>query len=252
MTKTAKTVLFAEDEPLARDLLRDAIYAHPMLRLVGEAADGASALARIRQLRPEVVFMDIQMPEMTGLEVLRRLDYLPQIVFTTAYDQYAVTAFELHAVDYLLKPFTPARFADAVARLLDGPLHARDTLAGALAQAGGGPASGPARLERILVRDRGRIFPLAVGDIEYMKADSKYTVIAARGQSFLVRIGISELEVQLDPAHFIRVHRSALVNLDFVDSMRADDQSQLQIRMRDGSVVTASREASKLLRDMAI
>jgi two-component system LytT family response regulator len=248
MNQTAKTVFFAEDEPLARDVLRDAIYAHPGLRLVGEAADGASALERIGQLRPDVVFMDIQMPEMTGLEVLRRLDYLPQIVFTTAYDQYAVTAFELHAVDYLLKPFTRARFAASVARLLEGSTQERAGLEDALARA----ASGPARLDRILVRDRGRIFPLAVGEIEYMKADSKYTVIVARGQHFLVRIGISELETQLDPRRFIRVHRSALVNLDFVESMRADEQSQLQICMRDGACIGANREASKLLREMAI
>ena len=245
---TMKTVFFAEDEPLARDVLRDAIYAHPGLRLVGEAADGASALAHITRLRPDVVFMDIQMPEMTGLEVLRRLDYLPQIVFTTAYDQYAVTAFELHAVDYLLKPFTQARFAAAVARLLDGSVHARDTLDSALSHA----SAAPARLERILVRDRGRIFPLATSEIEYMKADSKYTVIVARGQTFLVRIGISELEAQLDPARFVRIHRSALVNLDFVESMRADEQSQLQIHMRDGAVLGANRDASKILRDMAI
>ncbi|MGG7607228.1 LytR/AlgR family response regulator transcription factor [Massilia sp. BKSP1R2A-1] len=243
-----KTVFFAEDEPLARDVLRDAIYAHPGLRLVGEAADGASALAHITRLRPDVVFMDIQMPEMTGLEVLRRLDYLPQIVFTTAYDQYAVTAFELHAVDYLLKPFTRARFAAAVARLLEGPVHARDTLDSALTHA----SAAPARLERILVRDRGRIFPLATSEIEYMKADSKYTVIVARGQTFLVRIGISELEAQLDPARFVRIHRSTLVNLDFVESMRADEQSQLQIHMRDGTVLGANRDASKILRDMAI
>jgi two-component system LytT family response regulator len=248
---TMKTAFFAEDEPLARDLLRDAIYAHPSLRLVGEAADGAEALQRITRLRPEVVFMDIQMPELTGLDVLRRLDYLPQIVFTTAYDQYAVTAFELHAVDYLLKPFTQARFAAAVARLLDGAVPARDTLDSALAHAANKSAA-PARLERILVRDRGRIFPLAAGEIEYMKADSKYTVIAARGQNFLVRIGISELEAQLDPARFVRIHRSALVNLDFVESMRADDQSQLQIHMRDGTVLGANRDASKILRDMAI
>lgn len=243
-----KTVFFAEDEPLARDVLRDAIYAHPGLRLVGEAADGASALERILLLRPEVVFMDIQMPEMTGLEVLRRLDYLPQIVFTTAYDQYAVTAFELHAVDYLLKPFTRARFAASVARLLEGAAQERPALEDALLRATGAAA----RLDRILVRDRGRIFPLAVGEIEYMKADSKYTVIVARGQHFLVRIGISELETQLDPTRFIRVHRSALVNLDFVESMRADEQSQLQICMRDGSCIGANREASKLLREMAI
>jgi len=251
MNMSTKTTFFAEDEPLARDLLRDAIYAHPGLRLVGEAMDGASALTQIEHLRPEVVFMDIQMPEMTGLEVLRRLDYLPRIVFTTAYDQYAVTAFELNAVDYLLKPFTKARFAAAVERLLEGPAHGRESLGLALAQASANvpPA---ARLERILVRDRGRIFPLATGDIEYMKADSKYTVIAARGQNFLVRIGISELEAQLDPARFVRIHRSALVNLDFVESMRADDQSQLQIHMRDGTVLGANRDASKILRDMAI
>lgn len=246
---TARTVFIAEDEPLARDVLRDFIYAHAGLRLVGEAADGASALAQIERIRPEIVFMDIQMPEMTGLEVLRRLTVVPDIVFTTAYDQYAVTAFELNAVDYLLKPFTRARFDAAVARLLESPGAARDVLDGALARAA---QKSPSRIERILVRDRGRIFPLSVNEIAYLKADAKYTAIMARGQTFLVRIGISELEAQLDPGRFIRIHRSALVNLDFVDSMRADEQSQLEITMRDGAVLTASREASKVLREMAI
>lgn len=246
---TTRTVFIAEDEPLARDVLRDAIYAHDGLRLVGEAADGASALAQINRTRPDVVFMDIQMPEMTGLEVLRRLECAPAIVFTTACDQYAVTAFELNAVDYLLKPFTRARFQAAVARLLESPPAPREIVDHALAQAA---RREPARLERILVRDRGRIFPLSLNEIAYLKADSKYTAIAARDQTFLVRIGISELEAQLDPARFIRVHRSALVNLDFVDSMRADDQSQLIIQMRDGTTLTASRDASKVLREMAI
>jgi two-component system LytT family response regulator len=246
---TTKTVFIAEDEPLAREVLRDAIYAHAGLRLVGEAADGASALAQINQIRPDVVFMDIQMPEMTGLEVLRRLSCAPHIVFTTAYDQYAVTAFELNAVDYLLKPFTRARFDAAVARLLEPARPAPEVVGEALAQA---VQRTQGRLERILVRDRGRIFPLSLNEIEYLKADSKYTAIIARGQTFLVRIGISELEAQLDPARFIRIHRSALVNLDFVDSMKADDQSQLLIQMRDGTSLMASREASKVLREMAI
>jgi two-component system LytT family response regulator len=244
-----KTVFIAEDEPLAREVLRDAIYAHAGLRLVGEAADGAAALAQINLLRPEVVFMDIQMPEMTGLEVLKRLDCTPHIVFTTAYDQYAVTAFELNAVDYLLKPFTRARFDAAVARLLEPVQAAPEAMGAALAQA---ITRVPGRLERILVRDRGRIFPLSLNEIAYLKADAKYTAIAARGQTFLVRIGISELEAQLDPARFIRIHRSALVNLDFVESMKADEQSQLLIQMRDGTSLTASREASKVLREMAI
>jgi two-component system LytT family response regulator len=245
----SRTVYIAEDEPLAREVLRDAIYAHPSLRLVGEAGDGATALAQINQIQPDVVFMDIQMPELTGLEVLRRLSCMPDIVFTTAYDQYAVAAFELNAVDYLLKPFTRARFDAAVARLLESPSLPREIVDTALTQA---TQRAPGRLERILVRDRGRIFPLSLNEIAYLKADSKYTAIAARGQTFLVRIGISELEAQLDPARFIRIHRSALVNLDFVDSMRADEQSQLVIQMRDGMVLTASREASKVLREMAI
>jgi two-component system LytT family response regulator len=246
-----KTVFIAEDEPLARDVLRDAIYSHACLRLVGEAADGASALAQIERIRPDVVFMDIQMPEMTGLDVLRHLTFTPAIVFTTAYDQYAVTAFELNAVDYLLKPFTRARFDAAVARLLEdgAPAPDRNVLDSTLEQAGRRTTG---RVERILVRDRGRIFPLAANEIEYLKADAKYTAIVARGQTFLVRIGISELEAQLDPGRFIRIHRSTLVNLDFVDSMRADDQSQLLITMRDGTVLTANREASKILREMAI
>jgi two-component system LytT family response regulator len=249
----SRTVYIAEDEPLARELLRDAIYAHPGLRLVGEAGDGATALQQIDQVQPDVVFMDIQMPELTGLEVLRRLHCAPQIVFTTAYDQYAVTAFELNAVDYLLKPFTRARFDAAVARLLESPAPPQAIVDAALVQAAQRKEGHHAgRLERILVRDRGRIFPLSLNEIEYLKADSKYTAIVARGQTFLVRIGISELEVQLDPTRFIRIHRSALVNLDFVDSMRADEQSQLVIQMRDGVVLTASREASKVLREMAI
>ncbi len=248
-----KTVLIAEDEPLARETLRDWIAEQPMLALVGEAADGASALEQINRIKPDVVFMDIQMPEMTGLEVLRRLEHLPEIVFTTAFDQYAVTAFELNAVDYLLKPFSRARFDAAVERLMD-PGEGGEGVGSAAVKAALDMAAGRelTRLDRILVRDRGRIFPLAAAEIEYLKADAKYTAIVARGKTFLVRIGISELEARLDPARFVRIHRSALVNLDFVESMQADEQSQLQLMMKDGSVLVASRDGSRMLRDMSI
>jgi two-component system LytT family response regulator len=248
-----KTVLIAEDEPLARETLRDWIAEQPMLALVGEAADGASALEQINRIKPDVVFMDIQMPEMTGLEVLRRLEHLPEIVFTTAFDQYAVTAFELNAVDYLLKPFSRARFDAAVERLMEpGEGGDEAETGGAKAALDMATSREATRLDRILVRDRGRIFPLAAAEIEYLKADAKYTAIVARGKTFLVRIGISELEARLDPARFVRIHRSALVNLDFVESMQADDQSQLQLMMKDGSVLVASRDGSKMLRDMSI
>lgn len=248
-----KTVLIAEDEPLARETLRDWIAEQPMLALVGEAADGASALEQINRIKPDVVFMDIQMPEMTGLEVLRRLEHLPEIVFTTAFDQYAVTAFELNAVDYLLKPFSRARFDAAVERLMEpGDAGGAADMGEARAALGMASSREVTLLDRILVRDRGRIFPLAAAEIEYLKADAKYTAIVARGKTFLVRIGISELEARLDPSRFVRIHRSALVNLDFVESMQADEQSQLQLHMKDGSVLVASRDGSKMLRDMSI
>jgi two-component system LytT family response regulator len=244
-----KTVFIAEDEPLAREVLRDAIYAQPRLRLIGEAADGASALTHIEQTRPDIVFMDIQMPEMTGLDVLRKLSFTPSIVFTTAYDQYAVSAFELNAVDYLLKPFTRARFNAAVARVLEAPDLSREVMDETLVRAA---LSTHAPIERMLVRDRGQIIPIPVSEIAYLKSDSKYTMIAARGRSFLVRIGITELEAQLDPTRFMRIHRSALINLDFVESMKPDEQSLLLVKMRDGVSLTASREVSKILRDMTI
>jgi two-component system, LytTR family, response regulator len=273
-----KTVLICEDEPLARETLRDFIAAWPELQLVGEAHDGEQALALIDTLAPQIVFMDIQMPLLTGLEVLRRVQKMPATIFTTAYDQHAVTAFELNAVDYLLKPFSQDRFDVAVRRLLDDVAQA--TQAAQAAQATHAPKADPAaradpagqtqldalaslvganpgaaglqRLSRILVRDRGRIFPLDLAQIEYLKSDTKYTLIASAGKSYLVRVALSELEARLPPERFLRIHRSAIINLDFVVSMKPDEQSQLDIEMTDGSVLTANREASRQLRDVSI
>jgi two-component system, LytTR family, response regulator len=241
----SKTVLICEDEPLARETLRDFIGAREELVLIGEASDGAMALKMIRALSPQLVFMDIQMPEMTGLQVLQQLSDLPAIVFTTAYDQHAVAAFELNAVDYLLKPFSRERFDLAVQRVLEEPAAPRAATEQAL-------ANNDEPLSRILVRDRGQIFPIAVGEIEYLKSDSKYTMVAARGSTFYVRVPLSDLEPRLDAKRFLRVHRNAIVNLDFVLAMKPDEQSQLEIQMRDGSKLLANRDASRLLRDMSI
>jgi two-component system, LytTR family, response regulator len=242
-----KTVLICEDEPLARETLRDFIGTRAELVLVGEAGDGVQALKMIRAIKPDIVFMDIQMPELTGLQVVKQLTQLPAIIFTTAYDQHAVTAFELNAVDYLLKPFSQERFDAAVQRVLEEPATPRAAAELALTADNGNEA-----LTRILVRDRGQIFPIPLTEIEYLKSDSKYTMVAARGSTFYVRLPLSELEPRLDAKRFLRVHRNAIVNLDFVVSMKPDDQSQLEIHMRDGSKLLANRDASKLLRDMSI
>jgi two-component system LytT family response regulator len=252
---TVCTTLIAEDEPLAREGLADWVRAMPQLQLVGAVGDGASALAAIRAHRPQLVLMDIQMPGLTGLEVLRALAgdaprALPAVIFTTAYDAHALTAFELHAVDYLLKPFSHERFTEAVD-------HALQNLAAAGGSEGGvdhalpaleATAAAQAPLNRVLVRDMGRIIPLHVDAIEYLRSDTKYTALVSKGKNHLVRLPIVSFEQRLDPSRFLKVNRSCIVNLDFVESMTPDESSQFIVQMRDGTRVTASREVSKQLR----
>ena len=238
--------LIAEDEPLAAESLADWVRAMPQLDLVGVCGDGESALAAIHEHQPALVLLDIQMPGLTGLQVMRALaggPALPAVIFTTAYDEHALTAFELHAVDYLLKPFSQDRFEDAVA-------HALETRAPALDAIEAAAQAGP--LTRILVRDQGRIFPLAVDAIEYLRSDTKYTAIASKGRSYLVRLPITSFEQRLDMQRFLKVNRSCIVNLDFVESMTPDESSQFIVALRDGTRVTASREVSKALRAQSL
>jgi len=241
---TPTRVLIAEDEPLAAEGLAEWVAQMPQLALVAVCADGETALAQIRALQPELVLMDIQMPGLTGLQVLKALaddGPRPAVIFTTAYDEHALTAFELHAVDYLLKPFSRERFVEAVAHALQSP-PSLDATVEALQQPGGEP------LTRVLVRDQGKIFPLHVDAIEHLRSDTKYTAITSKGKSYLVRLPITSFEKRLDPSRFLKVNRSCIVNLDFVDAMTPDESSQFVVQMRDGTRVTASREVSKQLR----
>lgn len=245
--------LIAEDEPLAREGLANWVRQMPQLELVADVADGTSALQAIRQQRPGLVLMDIHMPGLTGLQVLRALAddaaasgaALPRVIFTTAYDEHALTAFELHAVDYLLKPFAQERFVQAVQHALQAPAVAE---APGLALEAAQPGAGAEPLTRVLLRDQGKIFPVQVAAIEYLRSDTKYTAIVSQGRSYLVRVPITSFESRLDPAHFLKISRSCIVNLDFVVAMTPDDSSQFVVQMRDGTRVTASREVSRQLR----
>jgi two-component system LytT family response regulator len=248
MTELTK-VLIAEDEPLAAEALADWVAQMPSLQLVATCGDGASALAQIRALRPDLVLMDIQMPVLTGLQVLQAMAgdaHQPSVIFTTAYDEHALTAFELHAVDYLLKPFTHERFVEAINHV---QRDARTALAGAV-DALQTPDGAP--LTRVLVRDQGRIFPINVDAIEHLRSDTKYTALAVKGKSYLVRLPIVTFEQKLDPARFVKLHRSCIVNLDFVESLTPDDNSQLVARMTDGTLITANRDVSRKLREQSI
>jgi len=242
-------VLIAEDEPLAAEALADWVAQMPTLQLVASCGDGASALAQIRALQPDLVLMDIQMPVLTGLQVLQALAgdaHQPAVIFTTAYDEHALTAFELHAVDYLLKPFSHERFVEAIAHV---QRDARAALAGAV-DALQAPDGAP--LTRVLVRDQGRIFPISVDAIEHLRSDTKYTALAVKGRSYLVRLPIVTFDQRLDPTKFVKLHRSCIVNLDFVESLTPDENSQLVARMTDGTLITANRDVSRKLREQSI
>jgi two-component system, LytTR family, response regulator len=243
-------VLIAEDEPLARDGLADWVRATPGLTLIGAVGDGEAALRAIREQAPQLVLMDIQMPGLTGLQVLRALQTeggaLPQVIFTTAYDEHALAAFELHAIDYLLKPFARERFDEAVQHVLAQGQDERPLQALERAETPEAP------LTRLLVRDMGKIIPLQVERIEYLRADTKYTAIISAGHTYLVRLPITHFAQRLDAARFLKVNRSCIVNLDFVEAMTPDDSSQLVVQLRDGSRFTASREVSKELRSQSL
>ncbi|MBS0448412.1 MAG: response regulator transcription factor [Proteobacteria bacterium] len=243
--------LIAEDEPLAAEGLAEWVEQLPQLELVATCGDGASALDAIRRLQPGLVLMDIHMPGMTGLQVLRALAddpdvAAPAVIFTTAYDEHALTAFELHAADYLLKPYTHERFVEAVDHALQAPRG--QALPALEAVQGDEPAGAAEPLSRILVRDQGKIFPLVVDAIEYLRSDTKYTAIVSKGRSYLVRLPIAAFEKRLDPGRFLKVNRACIVNLDFVEAMTPDDSSQLVVQLADGTRITASREVSKQLR----
>jgi len=252
------TTLIAEDEPLASEGLAGWVRQMPQLELVACVADGTSALQAIRQQRPGLVLMDIHMPGLSGLQVLRALaddaaasgEPLPRVIFTTAFDEHALTAFELHAVDYLLKPFAQERFVEAVQHALLAPPASASEGPGLALQAAqpAQPGSTAEPLTRVLVRDQGKIFPVQVGAIEYLRSDTKYTAIVSQGRSYLVRVPITSFEMRLDAAHFLKISRSCIVNLDFVVAMTPDESSQFVVQMRDGTRVTASREVSRQLR----
>ena len=241
MTIKRTTTLIAEDEPLASEGLAEWVRELPELELVGVRADGPGTLQALRELAPELVLMDIHMPGMNGLQVLRALagdpgHPPPTVIFTTAYDE--------HAVDYLLKPFSQERFVEAVRHALQG-VGARDAALPALAAASHAEVE---PLTRVLVRDGGKIFPLMVDAIECLRSDTKYTAIVSRGRSHLVRLPLSAFEKRLDASRFLKINRACIVNLDFVVAMVPGENSQLEVQLKDGTRVTASREVSRQLR----
>lgn len=251
---TALSVFVVDDEPLARRKLASLIAEVPWVAPLGEAGDGGAGLEAITELRPDVVFLDIHMPELSGLEVVEKLTYLqpvPAVVFTTAFDRYAVTAFELNAIDYLLKPFGRRRFLAALERARQIAEMRRG--AAVLDRAHGvlGDAGTMAQQDRLFVRERNAIVPVALTEIERIEGQDDYALLHTRGRRHLISLRIRDLESWLPSPPFLRVHRSHIVNLDYVNLLAGLDDARFEVHMQDGTTVPVSRARSQQIRKLS-
>jgi two-component system LytT family response regulator len=245
--------LVVDDERLARRKLRDLIAQVEWMVCVGEAVDGEAAVAEIERLQPDLLFLDIEMPGLSGVQVLERLqeaESAPVVIFTTAYDRYAVTAFELGAVDYLLKPFGAVRFLKAMDRarpLIDAQ---QGRVSVKCANEAIERRRGKLPLERIFVRARSSIMPICLSKIHHIKAQVDYVMLYVQGHGYLVNLRMNQLETQLPNPPFLRVHRSHIVNLDYVKRIDTIENSRLQVRMTGGAIVPVSRVRAQSIRSM--
>ena len=235
--------LIAEDEAPARENLKEYLAEVPWLTVVGEAKDGAEALAAIDASKPDLLFLDVRLPELSGLEVARRMGHACEIVFTTAYDRFAIAAFELGALDYLMKPFGRERLATALGRVRErlGRTSVPDA---ERARA----ALEPGPLRRLFVRQGERIVPVPTRSIVRVQAAGDYAEVHTPTGTFLLHLSLGELVARLDPGVFEQVHRSHIVNLDEVREMRPFDERRLVLHLKNGEEVVASRSASEGLR----
>jgi two-component system LytT family response regulator len=243
--------VIVDDEPLARTRLKRLLAAHPAIEIAGEAGDGEAACRLIDEVSPDLVFLDVQMPGLSGFDVLARLDPRPRVIFITAYDEFAVRAFEEQAVDYLLKPVEPARLERALERVTGtdsaGARVEEERLA-RLIEAVERRRTGP---RRIAVRRGPKVVLVEPASILFCRAEDKYTVLyTAEGEHILDRT-IEDLEQSLDPSMFLRIHRSVLVNLACVRDLTALEGGRFVVSLKDqaGTTLYASRAGARLLRE---
>jgi two-component system LytT family response regulator len=238
-------VIIVDDEALARGVLREYLGAHADVDIVGECANGFEAVKAIAELRPELVFLDIQMPKLNGFEVLELAGraQAPRVIFVTAFEQYAIKAFEVHAIDYLLKPFSQQRLDVALARARAGPAPA-PALDAVLREAA--TRNGP--LERVLIRDGARVHVVAAADIDVIEAQDDYVRISAGDKAWLKNQPLGELEAQLDCARFVRIHRSYIVNIERMSRIEPAGKDSHAAVLRDGRRIPISRSGYQKLR----
>lgn len=236
-------VAVIDDEPLARTGVVSRLAGHADMELVGAYGDGVAALEGIVAHSPDVVFIDVQMPGMTGLDVLNAVPAptRPLAILLTAYDNFAVRAFELQAIDYLLKPIDDDRFSEALERARQAHAHRCRALAVPMDSRAREYPDQPDYLARFVVRVGRRVAFVNAVDVEWIEADGDYAALHSDGATYLLRESLSRLSSQLDPAHFIRVHRSTIVRIDRVAELQSLSNRDAMLRLRDGTPLRASR-----------
>ena len=238
-----------DDEKLARELLREYIAGFPQIEIIGEASKGNEAVEKINKLKPDLIFLDVQMPGMNGFDVLEEIDHEPYIIFTTAYDQYAIKAFEKNAVDYVLKPLDEERFRIAVNRALKRKTAEKGNLEELLKSFKSGSKSFETH---IFVQKSEKLFNLPVEEIVYLEASGDYTVITTKNDQFVSSSGIGKLEEIMDPDTFIRVHRSTIINLNYLKEIERHFNGGMVVKMQSGKSFPVSRTYAKLIRKKVV
>ena len=244
--------MIVDDEPLGRERIRTLLAGDPEIEVVGESSDGRDAVTSIAKLKHDLLFLDVQMPEMNGFEVLEAVAgaEMPVVIFVTAYDQYAVKAFQVHALDYLLKSFDRERFGQAVRRakaeIAKGRDHRFDERLVALLEDLQEQRDKP---ERLVVRSGGRIFFLRVEEIDWIEAADNYVCLHLGRESHLLRGTMASIEERLDARKFLRIHRSTIVNLDRVRELAPLFHGDYAVRLRDGTELVLSRSYREKLQE---
>jgi two-component system, LytTR family, response regulator len=243
--KTRISVLIVDDEPLAREKIRRMLEDDPEMEVIGECANGREAVAAVQSLLPDLLILDVEMPLFDGFAVLDALksSHLPLVIFVTAFDHYALDAFKVHALDYLLKPFDRERFAAAIEHAKAHLRQARKDqldqgLLDLLKQIGAGTEK---HLERFLIKTDGRVFFIPTADVNWIEAEGNYVNIHTTSKSYMLRESISGLEAQLDPKEFVRIHRSTIVKLSLVKELQSWSHGEYRVIMHDGTQLMLSR-----------
>jgi len=231
-------VIIVDDEEPARGLLREFLSGNPDVELVAECANGFEAVRAVQEMRPDLLLLDVQMPKLDGFEVLELLERPPAVVFITAYDQHALRAFEVHAVDYLLKPFSQERLGEALARARDRAGSLDSQAARALSDAARPPG---AALARILVRDGAKVHVVPLEKVDCIEAQDDYVSIRHEGRALLKQQTLASLEGQLDATRFVRVHRSWILNVERLARLEPATKDSWVAILRDGTKLPVSR-----------